>query len=66
MNFHEFNVLHINDTHMSWVVPELMRILLDEFGLTWEDSWFITQHSVTYTNHTVLQEAMEKMGYSYG
>ena len=60
MNFHEFNVLHINDTHMSWVVPELMRILLDEFGLTWEDSWFITQHSVTYTNHTVLQEAMEK------
>ena len=58
--FHLFNVLHINDTHMSWVIPELMRILLDEFDLDWEDAWYITQNSVTYTNHTVLQEALEK------
>ena len=59
-NFHIYNVLHINDTHMSWVVPEFMRILLDEFELNWEDAWYITQNSVTYTNHTVLQEALEK------
>ena len=59
-NFHIYNILHINDTHMSWVVPELMRILVDEFELSWEDAWYITQHSITYTNHTVLQEALEK------
>ena len=59
-NFHIFNVLHINDTHCSWVVPELMRILLDEFHMEWNDAWHITKNSVTYTNHTVLQEALEK------
>ena len=59
-NFHIFNVLHINDTHCSWIVPELMRILLDEFDLEWDDAWHITQNSITYTNHTVLQEALEK------
>lgn len=59
-SFHRYNVLHINDTHMSWVVPELMRILIDEFDLDWDDAWHITQNSITYTNHTVLQEALEK------
>ena len=53
-------MLHINDTHCSWVVPELMRILLDEFHMEWNDAWHITKNSVTYTNHTVLQEALEK------
>ena len=59
-NFAERNVLHINDTHCSWVVPELMRILLDEHDFSWEDAWELVKNSVTYTNHTVLQEALEK------
>ena len=59
-NFAEKNVLHINDTHCSWVIPEFMRILLDEYDYYWEDAWELTKSSVTYTNHTVLQEAMEK------
>lgn len=59
-NFAEKNVLHINDTHCSWVVPEFIRILLDEFDYSWDEAWNLTKASVTYTNHTVLQEAMEK------
>lgn len=59
-NFAEKNVLHINDTHCSWVVPELMRLLMDEHDFEWDDAWNIAKNSVTYTNHTVLQEAMEK------
>ena len=59
-NFAEKNVLHINDTHCSWVIPEFMRILIDEYYYGWDTAWEITKASVTYTNHTVLQEAMEK------
>lgn len=59
-NFHKYNVLHINDTHCSWVVPEFMRLLIDEYDFEWNDAWNIVKNSVTYTNHTVLQEAMEK------
>ena len=59
-NFHEKNVLHINDTHPALIVPELMRILIDEEGYDWDQAWFITQHSCAYTNHTILAEALEK------
>ena len=59
-NFASKNVLHINDTHCSWVIPEFMRILLDDMDYYWDDAWKIVKSSVTYTNHTVLQEAMEK------
>ena len=59
-NFHEKNVLHINDTHPALIVPELMRILIDEEGYGWDEAWEITQHSCAYTNHTILAEALEK------
>ncbi|HJB23602.1 MAG TPA: glycogen/starch/alpha-glucan phosphorylase [Candidatus Jeotgalibaca pullicola] len=52
--------IHINDTHPALVVPELMRILIDEEELTWDQAWEITKKTISYTNHTILQEAMER------
>ncbi|MGL4873531.1 MAG: glycogen/starch/alpha-glucan phosphorylase [Clostridium sp.] len=59
-NLDEKIALHINDTHPTLVIPELMRILLDEEGLGWEEAWKITVGTVSYTNHTILAEALEK------
>ena len=58
-NFHEKNVIQINDTHPALVIPELMRILVDDAGLDWDEAWHIVTHCVAYTNHTVMAEALE-------
>lgn len=52
--------IHINDTHPALCVPELMRILLDDYHYGWEDAWKITQNTLAYTNHTVMSEALER------
>lgn len=56
----DYVAIHINDTHPAMAVPELMRILIDEEGLGWEEAWQITVNTMSYTNHTVLPEALEK------
>nr|MCR5458126.1 glycogen/starch/alpha-glucan phosphorylase [Clostridiales bacterium] len=51
--------IHINDTHPALVIPELMRILLDQYSYSWETAWDIVKRTVSYTNHTVMPEALE-------
>ena len=58
-NLGECAAIHINDTHPTLCIPELMRILLDEYGYSWEKAWQITQDTISYTNHTVMAEALE-------
>ncbi len=52
--------IHINDTHPALCVPELMRILIDDYAYTWDKAWSIVTRTVAYTNHTVMSEALEK------
>ena len=59
-DIHEKIAIHINDTHPALCVPELMRILMDEEGMGWDEAWEITKKSTSYTNHTIMAEAMEK------
>ena len=64
-NIHEKLVFQLNDTHPAIAVAEMMRVLLDDFYLEWDEAWNITSSMMAYTNHTILSEALEKWPIHY-
>lgn len=64
-NLSEKIAVQLNDTHPVLAIPELMRLLMDQYHYSWDDAWHITTGTMSYTNHTVLQEALEKWSVEY-
>ena len=59
LSFGHWNAVHLNDTHPALAPAELMRLLLDDYGLAWDDAWKVIRQAVSYTNHTLMPEALE-------
>ena len=62
---HEHYVFQLNDTHPILAIPEMMRVMMDEYGMGWDESWEEVTQSMAYTNHTVMAEALEKWTVNY-
>lgn len=64
-NLHEHFVFQLNDTHPILAIPELMRLIMDEYGFGWDEAWNVVQKCFAYTNHTIMAEALEKWPENY-
>lgn len=65
LNLSEYYVIQLNDTHPILAIPELMRLMMDNYGYGWDESWKVVQKTFAFTNHTILQEALEKWPTEY-
>lgn len=64
-DFYKHYVFQLNDTHPILSIPEMMRLLMDVYGMGWDEAWYQVNHSIAYTNHTVMPEALERWPIQY-